>query len=1071
MDRNSLRFRPSHSARIAAFVSFWVPLALLGCDRGAPLSEPAAQGGPVAGVQANLTVRPPLAAQPRVIRGVPVGAARTEAIRLDDIIAQGRGNLAPILEYGPPNPKDDGEEAAAPAGRAPLAGSFQALAASGPTLPLAASIRAATTGGFPADSNGAVGPDHLVTAVNGTLLIQDRGGGVVRTLSMAGFFSSLGSFDLFDPNIFYDPAAGRFILSMAADRSSPSSAILLAVSQSSDPTGAWFFYRFDVDPTDARWGDFPKMGFGGRWIVMTTSLVPGSALFAVFACSKADLYAGTARCSRFESTVQGTIVPALMTDPSVPVQYLAHHQSPSDGTVGIDTIGGEIGAEQLTMEAAVVTLPAGWNYAPGNPTFAPQLGSATGLDTGASHVASLVYRNGSLFGAETAFLPIPSTRCSVQWWQVSPTGAVIQFGRIDDPTNQVFYAYPTLAVNRDQDVLLGYARFSASQYAGSGYAFRAGSDELGTVRGDATLKAGEGTYVNLDGARNRWGDYSATAVDPANDRDLWTIQSYATTPPSTWATWWGKVEPAGGWTATTVAPAADAYVRDGTATTNFGADPTLQVKVTASAGTNRIVYLRFPLPAGSVGQARLRLHGARASGAAASIADAVYGVASTTWSETGITWNNRPSIGAVQANGVDVATLSQYYEWDVSSYVVAQKAAGATAVSFAVQMGTNTTAGPDTFDSREAASNRPELVLSVRTAADAPPTVATPAAASPSPVTGASTTLSVLGGDDGGEANLTYTWATTGTPPAPVTFSANGTNAARSTTATFSAAGSYAFQVTIRDGGGQTASSSVTVAVQPTPTGVAVSPATATVPVGGTQAFSATARDQFGQPLAAQPAFTWSVSGGGTVSGAGVFTAGTTSGGPFTVRASGGAISGTASVTVSTGSTPVTLAPAADAHVRDGSATTNFGTATTLEVKNSTTAGNNRVVYLRFPLTGVGATVSNARLRLFGMRASGTSASITDSALAVASTTWSETTLTWNNRPAVGAVQASVAIATTARYYEWDVTAYVQAQRTAGATQISLAVRMDTAVGSSPDTFNAREATGNRPQLVVTASP
>jgi hypothetical protein len=388
-----------------------------------------------------------------------------------------------------------------------------------------------------------------------------------------------------------------------------------------------------------------------------------------------------------------------------------------------------------------------------------------------------------------------------------------------------------------------------------------------------------------------------------------------------------------------------------------------------------------------------------------------------------------------------------------------------------VQMGTNTTAGPDTFDSREAASNRPELVLSVRTAADAPPTVATPAAASPSPVTGASTTLSVLGGDDGGEANLTYTWATTGTPPAPVTFSANGTNAARSTTATFSAAGSYAFQVTIRDGGGQTASSSVTVAVQPTPTGVAVSPATATVPVGGTQAFSATARDQFGQPLAAQPAFTWSVSGGGTVSGAGVFTAGTTSGGPFTVRASGGAISGTASVTVSTGSTPVTLAPAADAHVRDGSATTNFGTATTLEVKNSTTAGNNRVVYLRFPLTGVGATVSNARLRLFGMRASGTSASITDSALAVASTTWSETTLTWNNRPAVGAVQASVAIATTARYYEWDVTAYVQAQRTAGATQISLAVRMDTAVGSSPDTFNAREATGNRPQLVVTASP
>ena len=41
--------------------------------------------------------------------------------------------------------------------------------------------------------------------------------------------------------------------------------------------------------------------------------------------------------------------------------------------------------------------------------------------------------------------------------------------------------------------------------------------------------------------------------------------------------------------------------------------------------------------------------------------------------------------------------------------------------------------------------------------------------------------LSVLGADDGGEPNLTYTWATTGTPPAAVTFSANGTNASKNT--------------------------------------------------------------------------------------------------------------------------------------------------------------------------------------------------------------------------------------------------------------------------------------------------
>ena len=42
-----------------------------------------------------------------------------------------------------------------------------------------------------------------------------------------------------------------------------------------------------------------------------------------------------------------------------------------------------------------------------------------------------------------------------------------------------------------------------------------------------------------------------------------------------------------------------------------------------------------------------------------------------------------------------------------------------------------------------------------------------------------------------GKSGLTYTWSTTGTPPGSVGFSANGTNAAQSTVATFSAAGTY----------------------------------------------------------------------------------------------------------------------------------------------------------------------------------------------------------------------------------------------------------------------------------------
>jgi hypothetical protein len=71
-----------------------------------------------------------------------------------------------------------------------------------------------------------------------------------------------------------------------------------------------------------------------------------------------------------------------------------------------------------------------------------------------------------------------------------------------------------------------------------------------------------------------------------------------------------------------------------------------------------------------------------------------------------------------------------------------------------------------------------------------PVTVATPASATPNPAPLTMTNLSVLGGYTGndGETALTYTWAET-SGPAAVTYSANGTQAARNTIVTFTQAG------------------------------------------------------------------------------------------------------------------------------------------------------------------------------------------------------------------------------------------------------------------------------------------
>ena len=193
------------------------------------------------------------------------------------------------------------------------------------------------------------------------------------------------------------------------------------------------------------------------------------------------------------------------------------------------------------------------------------------------------------------------------------------------------------------------------------------------------------------------------------------------------------------------------------------------------------------------------------------------------------------------------------------------------------------------------------------TVINAPPTVATAAAATSNPVTTTTTALSVLGANDCGESNLTYTWATTGTPPAAVTFSANNTNAAKASTATFTKVGSYVLQCTMKDAGNLTATSSVTVTVNQTPTNMGLTPASASVNATQTRQFTASINDQFGAALTSQPTFAWSLSDStsGSLSTTGLFTANSTGGGPYILTATGGGKSKTATVSVVAATLPV----------------------------------------------------------------------------------------------------------------------------------------------------------------------
>ena len=162
------------------------------------------------------------------------------------------------------------------------------------------------------------------------------------------------------------------------------------------------------------------------------------------------------------------------------------------------------------------------------------------------------------------------------------------------------------------------------------------------------------------------------------------------------------------------------------------------------------------------------------------------------------------------------------------------------------------------------------------------------------------------------------------------------------------------------------------------------------------------------------------------------------------------------------------ISPTADAFVRGGAyAAVNSGTQTVLSVKKSSTADNVREAYLKFDLKSV-ATIGSAKLRLFGALADTRNSNIPTAVHKVASTTWTEGGLTWNNRPAAGStpLDTAVIVNAVAAWHEWDVTQYLRAEKAAGRSVVSLLLR--NTLTSSPQTLlNARENSSKRPELLI----
>lgn len=446
---------------------------------------------------------------------------------------------------------------------------------------------------IPPDTHGAVGTNYLMAVANGSVQIQTRSGSVVSYVTLSDFWQSVFTnniTDVFDPKVLYDETRDRFVLTACYSRFDTNSSVLIGASATGDPTGNWFLYRVTADATGVTWADYPSIGFNSNWVVVSMNMfdnVNGPFVAAhVYIFDKANLYGGGAVANNtlFVSPDPQafTLAPVVNHDDTTEMYLIENRGGQSFGNAGalrLYSITGRVGTETVNPRGTIV-VPQGWSDTPivGNADFAPQLGSPIRIMNNDARMQNALLRNGSLWCAQTIFLPPGGgTRSAAQWFQINPRGGgTVQRGRIDDPFGQVFHAFPSIGVNRNNDVLVGYSTFSTNQYASANYSYRLATDPLNTMQPSTLLKAGEGPYYKTySGTRNRWGDYSMTVPDPLNGLDLWTIQEFAAAPagdPSVndsgrWGTWWGRVSgptAADGVLEVTVNPPSGSVLQGGT---------------------------------------------------------------------------------------------------------------------------------------------------------------------------------------------------------------------------------------------------------------------------------------------------------------------------------------------------------------------------------------------------------------------------------------------------------------------------------------------------------------------------
>jgi PEP-CTERM motif-containing protein len=389
-----------------------------------------------------------------------------------------------------------------------------------------------SSGFIPPDTMGAVGPTAFVELINGQYSVYDKSSStVLQTSSLDQFWRNAGvsptSFT-FDPRVVYDPFSERYLAASVDNQDGPNN-FLLAASKTSDPTQGWSGFAISSDPTRQRWADFPTLGFNRDGVYLSANMFRiGDSTTndaGMVAIPKADLLAPTptvAHATLFEATPNAgfAVQPAVDLDNRKSSAILLSSPISSPANLKRSDIIGDIRSPRLNTAGGIIPLTP---FATTFGAVQPELARNLEILNGSILHANVVLQNNALWGVQTIS---DNGQGALRWFQIDgDTNKVLQEGLIKRPGFDLFYG--SIAVNKSGDVVIGFTGSSKSQFA-SAYAVAGTTINGKTLFGDPLLlRQGVASYERLRNGRNRWGDYSATTLDPSNSKSFWTIQEWA----------------------------------------------------------------------------------------------------------------------------------------------------------------------------------------------------------------------------------------------------------------------------------------------------------------------------------------------------------------------------------------------------------------------------------------------------------------------------------------------------------------------------------------------------------------